>query len=52
MFKALWEKKSLMYQLPPEVVEKMVRFAYPHKKLISYQLIDGGCANLNFKIMF
>ncbi|MFO1257544.1 MAG: aminoglycoside phosphotransferase family protein [Gammaproteobacteria bacterium] len=28
----------------------MIRFAYPEKKLISFDLIAGGCANFNYKI--
>jgi hypothetical protein len=50
MFKADWEKTSVTYQLPEGMVEKMVRLAYPDKKLTSSELIAGGCANLNFKI--
>ena len=50
MFKVDWEKTSITYQLPEGMVEKMVLLAYPDKKLISYELIAGGCANLNFKI--
>jgi GrpB-like predicted nucleotidyltransferase (UPF0157 family)/aminoglycoside phosphotransferase (APT) family kinase protein len=50
MFKADWEKTSVTYQLPEGMVEKMVRLAYPDETLISSELIDGGCANLNIKI--
>ena len=50
MFKVDWEKTSITYQLPEGMVEKMVRLAYPDKKLISSELIAGGCANLNIKI--
>lgn len=50
MFKVDWEKTSVTYQLPEGMVEKMVRLAYPDKKLTSSELIAGGCANLNFKI--
>ncbi len=41
---------NLLYQMPEGMVEKMVQLAYPDEKLISYALIAGGCANLNFKI--
>jgi hypothetical protein len=51
MFKADWEKTSATHQLPEGLVEKMLRLAYLNKKLISYELIAGGCANLNFKIL-
>ena len=50
MFKVDWEKTSVTYQLPEGMVEKMVRLAYPDKKLTSSELIAGGCANLNIKI--
>ncbi|CZP95420.1 dephospho-CoA kinase/protein folding accessory domain-containing protein [Legionella pneumophila] len=50
MFKVDWEKTSLTYQLPEGMAEKMVRLAYPDKKLTSTELIAGGCANLNVKI--
>lgn len=50
MFKVDWEKTSVTYQLQEGMVEKMVRLAYPDKKLISSELIAGGCANLNYKI--
>jgi GrpB-like predicted nucleotidyltransferase (UPF0157 family)/Ser/Thr protein kinase RdoA (MazF antagonist)/GNAT superfamily N-acetyltransferase len=50
MFKIDWEKTSVTYPLPEGMVEKMVRLAYPDKKLKSSELITGGCANLNFKI--
>lgn len=50
MFKVDWEKTSVAYQLPEGMVEKMVRLAYPDKKLTSSELIAGGCANLNIKI--
>ncbi len=50
VFKANWEKTSITHELPNGMVEKMITHAYPHKKLVSYELISGGCANLNIKI--
>lgn len=50
MFKFDWEKTSITFQLPEGMVEAMVRLAYPDKKPTSYELIAGGCANLNYKI--
>ena len=47
MFKVDWEKTSLTYQLPEGMAEKMVRLAYPDKKLISSELIAGGCQKIN-----
>jgi len=51
MFKVDWEKASSAHHLPRSMVEQMVRLAYPDKKLLSYELIAGGCANLNIKIL-
>lgn len=50
MFKENWEKTSATQQLTKGMVEKMVRLAYPGRKLYSFEVISGGCANLNFKI--
>ena len=50
MFKVDWEKTSITYLLPQGMAEKMVRLAYSDKKLTSFELIAGGCANLNYKI--
>ena len=50
MFKVDWEKTSVTYQLSEDMLEKMVRLAYPNRKLTSHELIAGGCANLNIKI--
>lgn len=50
MFKVDWEKTSITYQLPEGTIEKMVSVAYPDKQLTSFELIAGGCANLNYKI--
>lgn len=52
MFKANWEKTSVTHKLLGGTIEKMIAQAYPNKKLISHELILGGCANLNFKILF
>ena len=50
MFKNNWEKASVDHNLSSEVIEKLINLAYPNKKIITYELIAGGCANLNFKI--
>lgn len=52
MFKINWEKTSVTHQLPQDLVEQMVQLGYPKKKLISFELIAGGCANLNYKVQF
>lgn len=52
IFKVDWEKTDTIHKLPTGMVEKMAHCAYPNKILQSYNLISGGCANLNFKIQF
>lgn len=52
IFKADWEKTDTIHKLPAGMVEEMAHCAYPDKKLEFYNLIAGGCANLNFKIQF
>jgi aminoglycoside phosphotransferase (APT) family kinase protein len=49
-FKAHWEKTSERFDLPLNVVEKMVNAAYPGDRLELVEVIAGGCANLNIKI--
>ena len=51
MFKSNWEKTSTTHSLPPGMVDKMLWFEYPEKILISQELMAGGCANLNVKIL-
>ena len=50
MFKANWEKTSVTHTVQAEEIKAIVGVAYPTKKLISYELLVGGCSNLNFKI--
>ena len=42
MFKADWEKTSTIHPLAQGMVKKMLRLAYPDKKLMSHELITGG----------
>jgi hypothetical protein len=32
-------------------MEQIVQLAYPYKRIISYEWIVGGCANLNIKVL-
>lgn len=52
MFKTDWEKTSSHHKIAESVIEKMIQASYPHKKLLSHELIAGGCANLNYKVTF
>tara|TARA_Y100001968_G_C19452332_1_gene769552 strand:- start:8277 stop:9266 length:990 start_codon:yes stop_codon:yes gene_type:complete len=49
-FKQSWEKTDLQIQLPTKSINAMLKMAFPHKEISSYQLIYGGCANLNYKV--
>lgn len=49
-FKANWEKVDQKIQLPVQTIESMVKMAFPNKKISSYKIISGGCANLNIQI--
>ncbi len=50
-FKESHEKTSVTHQLRQGMAEKMVQLVCPDKKLTSFDLIAGGCANLNYKIL-
>lgn len=49
-FKNNWEKADQHVKIPPETIRSMVAMALPNKKLAFYEVISGGCANLNIKI--
>lgn len=48
-FKNNWEKADQHFQLEKQTIENMLRLALPNKKLASFEIISGGCANLNIK---
>jgi len=49
-FKDNWEKTDQQFKITPEIIQAMVALALPEKNLASYEVISGGCANLNIKI--
>ncbi len=49
-FKTYWEKTDQHFQVSEQTIQGMVEQAFPEKKLASYEMISGGCANLNIKI--
>lgn len=49
-FKKDWERTDQQVKIPLETIQAMVAMALPEKKLASYEVISGGCANLNIKI--
>lgn len=52
IFKQDWEKTQSPTILSYNTIEAMLKQAHPQKKLLSYEMISGGCANLNIKINF
>lgn len=51
IFKVNWEKASEQYQLQEKAIVRMVEQAFPSKELVSYEIIAGGCVNINIKII-
>ena len=51
MFKDKWEKISSFHFLPSGLVEKIVGHTFPGEHLIFHNVLAGGCANLNIKIL-
>jgi aminoglycoside phosphotransferase (APT) family kinase protein len=49
-FKQNWEKTDQHYDISPQTIEGMVALAFPRRKLVSHEIISGGCANLNIRI--
>ena len=49
-FKSNWEKTDQLVSRPDNTVAAMLNLAFPDKQLGSYEIISGGCANLNLKI--
>ncbi len=51
-FKQNWEKTETPVLLSDDIIKAMIRQACPEKKFSSYEIILGGCANLNIKLCF
>lgn len=49
-FKNNWEKTDQQVMIPPKTIQAMVVLAFPKLALTSYEVISGGCVNLNIKI--
>lgn len=49
-FKNNWEKTDEQFKIPPETIQAMVELAFPKQSLDSYEVISGGCVNLNIEI--
>lgn len=51
VFKQDWEKTDHLSEISPEIIRSMIYIAFPKSKLVSYEMIAGGCANCNIKII-
>lgn len=49
-FKANHEKTDQHIEIPGQTIQAMIAAAFPGKELATYEIISGGCANLNIKI--
>lgn len=50
-FKNHWEKTDHHFQIDGQTIQEVVRLAFPNKTLLSSEMISGGCANLNVKLI-
>lgn len=50
-FKINWEKTNQHTDIAPQTIRDMVTQAFPDQPLLSHEVISGGCANLNIKII-
>jgi aminoglycoside phosphotransferase (APT) family kinase protein len=50
-FKINHEKTNQHIIIQKTIIEKIVKLVFPKSKLLSYEVISGGCANLNIKTM-
>lgn len=47
-----WEKTNSYIKIPKEIVEGIVKKYFPNQEFCGYEIISGGCANLNIKLNF
>lgn len=47
---ARWNRPEPRRTLPPEVLEHIVRAAFPHRRAVSAEPLAGGLRNANFKV--
>ena len=48
-FKNNWEKPQTQRNLPNALITDMIKAAHPNEKIKNYQILDGGCANINIR---
>ena len=48
-FKANWEKAHSQHNLANPIIIEMLQIAYPNRAVNHYEVIDGGCANINVR---
>ena len=49
-FKTNWEKPHAQHKLGDNMIMRMLEITYPAHKVNQYEIIAGGCANLNIKV--
>lgn len=48
-FKNNWEKTTEHFQIAGSIIQRMLEMAFPEQQHFSYDILLGGCANLNIK---
>jgi Ser/Thr protein kinase RdoA (MazF antagonist) len=51
-FKSNWEKLSEYTTVPDHDIHALVAHAFPTRTIDRYEILTGGCANLNIKLFF
>lgn len=49
VFKVDWEKSHAIHNLDEDHILQMIALVYPESKVAKYEIIAGGCANINVK---
>ena len=50
-FKANWEKAHTKHHLTDNLIKQMLATFYPDNELKSFDIINGGCANINIRVL-
>lgn len=51
VFKENWEKSGPDTHISTETITALIEHALPNKALVSYEIISGGCINVNIKLI-
>lgn len=49
-FKVNWEKTHAIHHLENDLIKQMLTTFYPENEIKSFDVIEGGCANINIRV--